>query len=242
MWTRAGLAAQNSLTPFWGLRCLKGMETLPEDDIYESRTRSEHGVADHRATLRLADQPRGRDFDVPAEPTPPGAGDAVTVVLPAREGVRFPAWPRTRRVAAVTLVVLGSGVSIRQLRRASSHDRVRAGATTRHAASAPSVRRGPALIVAHRRAKTSPWRGVGRQRGSAHGHLGPTKQASVASRTPASSVRANPGRAASPQPEGDVTRADGIPAVDNAPAPARVETPSPAPRRRPPCLPGTLGC
>lgn len=218
------------------------METLPEDDIYERRTRSEHGVADHRATLHLADQSGGRDFDVQAEPEPPGASDAVTVVLPAHEGARLPAWPRTRRVAAVTLVVLGSGVSIRLLRRPSGHDRVRAGATTRHAASAPSARRGPALIAAHRRAKTSPRRGVGRQRGSAHGHPGPTKQVRIASRTPASGARANPGRAASPQPEGDVTRADGIPAVDDVPTPARVETPSPAPRRRPPCLPGTLGC
>lgn len=76
------------------------METLPEDDIYESRTRSEHGVADRRATLRLADPPGGRDFDVQAEPELSGASDAVTVVLPAREGARFPAWPRTRRVAS----------------------------------------------------------------------------------------------------------------------------------------------
>jgi hypothetical protein len=190
------------------------MEILPEDDIYERRGRSEHGVADHRAPLRPANQPDGRDFDdVPTEPEPPGVSDAVTVMLPAHEGARLPAWLRTRGVAAVTLVVLGSGVSIRLLRRPSGQDRVRAGATTRHVASAPSVRRGPALIAAHRRAKTSSWRGVGRQRGSAHGHPGPTKQARVASRTPVSGVRANTERAASPQPEGDVTRTDGIPAA-----------------------------
>ncbi len=72
------------------------METLPEDDIYESRARSEHGVEDRRATLRLADPPGGRDFDVQAEPEPPGASDAVTVVLPAHEAehVRHPIFAR----------------------------------------------------------------------------------------------------------------------------------------------------
>ena len=63
---RAGLTAQ-LVDPVSGLRCLRGGETLPEDDIYDNRGRSEHDVEDRRATLRLGDPPGGCDFDVQAE-------------------------------------------------------------------------------------------------------------------------------------------------------------------------------
>lgn len=190
-------------------------------------------MVDGGATLRLADPP-GSDFDVQLKPKSLDASDAVTIVLPARVRGQFPAWLRAPRVAAVILV-LGAGVSIRLLRRPSGDAGVREPATTKHFAGVSSSRRGPdALVLAHHRAKTSLWRGAGRQRGIVHGHPGST--------TSPSGGRAHPGRGLSSRPEGDVTQASGAPAVDDTSASAHVGMPSAVSRRRSPCLPGTLGC
>jgi thioredoxin-dependent peroxiredoxin len=97
------------------------------------------------------------------------AGEAVTVILPAHRGGRFPARLRAPRIAAVTLAVLGAGVSVRLLRRPGGHESLRTGAIPRHFASAPIVRRGPGLVSSQRRTEKSPQRGVGR-RGTAHHH------------------------------------------------------------------------
>jgi len=216
------------------------METLPEEDIYENLAPSARGAADHRATLRLADLSGGCDFDAQPEPEPVDVGEAVTVILPAHGRGRFPVRLRAPRVAAVTLAVLGAGVSVRLLRRPGGHDGLRTGAMTRHFASAPIARRRPGLVSSQRRTEKSPRRGVGR-RGTAHHHSGPPKRARVASGVPDAGVRPRMG-SASARSEGDVTSRSSTPAVDDAPASARAVGPSPAPRRRPPCLPGTLGC
>jgi len=221
------------------------METLPEDDIYESRTRSEHGVEDRRATLRLADPPGGRDFDVPAEPEPSGASDAVTVVLPARGRVRFGGRLRAPRVVAVTLAVIGAGVSIRLLRRPSGHGGVRSEATAQHVAGVASLRRERgAARSAHRRIEASARREAGRQRrGAVHQRAGAGERRERPSRSTASvpaRIRPVPTAPAG----GYVPRVEPGPAADDAPPPPVRSEPqsSPAPRRRPPCLPGTLGC
>ena len=145
------------------------METLPEDDIYESRARTKRGGEDHRAVIRLGDPARGGDVDVEAEPEPSRASDAVTVVLPPHERVRLARRLRAPRVAAVTLVVLGAGVSIRLLRRPSGHGGVRSEATTRHLAGAPSAQRERgAARSAHHRIEASTRPGARRQRRAVH--------------------------------------------------------------------------
>lgn len=100
------------MTPFRGLRCLRFVETLPEDNIYDSRGRLERGVEDCWTTLRLGDPPGGGDFDIQVEPEVQRANDAVTVVLPARGRVRFGGQLRAPRVAAVTLAVIAVGIPI----------------------------------------------------------------------------------------------------------------------------------
>ncbi len=75
------------------------METLPEDDIYESPARLKRGGEDRLAVIRLGDPAGGGDCDVEAKPEPPRASDAVTVVLPAASACGWPAgcgrrvWP-----------------------------------------------------------------------------------------------------------------------------------------------------
>lgn len=124
-------ARVRSMTPFRRLRCLRFVETLPEDNIYDSRARPEHGVEDRRVTLRLADPSSSCDFGVQAEPEAQGTSDAVTVVLSAHGRVRFGGRLKAPRIVAVTLAVIGAGVSIRLLRRPSGHGGVRSEATAR---------------------------------------------------------------------------------------------------------------
>ncbi len=139
--------------------------------------------------MRLGDLPGGCDFGVQAEPDPRSTEDAVTVVLPARERVRFAVRLRAPRVAAVTVVVLGAGISIRLLRRPNGGG-VRSGTTARHFAGAPAPRRGPLVLTRHR-ARISSQQGVGRQRGSVHRHSGQTRRArSAPPTTPMSGARA----------------------------------------------------
>lgn len=135
------------------------METLPEDDIYESLGPSARGVAHRRATLRLADLSGGCDFDAQPEPEPVDVGEPVTVILPAHGRGRFPVRLRAPRIAAVTLAVLGAGVSVRLLRRPGGHDGLRTGAIRRHFASAPTTRRRPGLVSSQRGTEKSPQRG-----------------------------------------------------------------------------------
>ena len=216
------------------------METLLDDDIYESLTPSAPGVADGRAMLRLADLSGAGDFDVQPEPEPVDVGEAVTVILLAQGRGRFPVRLRAPRVAAVTLAVLGAGVSVRLLRHPGGYDSLRTGATAQHFAP-PAARRGPGLVSARRRAEGSPQRVVGQRRGPAHHRSGPAKRARVTSGAQDAGVRTRLG-SASPRPAGGVARRDDAPGVDGAPASTRAVGPSPAPRRRPPCVPGTLGC
>ena len=102
---------------------------------------------------------------------PRGASDAVDGRV-ARTRTRSGSAGRLRahRVGAVTLIVLGAGVSIRLLRRPSGHGGVRSEATTQHVAGAPSVRRERgAARSAHRRIEASARREAGRQRrGAVH--------------------------------------------------------------------------
>jgi hypothetical protein len=151
------------------------MATLPEDDIYESPACTASGGGDREATLRLADLLGGRDFDV--RPEPVGGGGSV----PARGRDRFSVRRRAPRVAAVTLVVLGAGVSIRLLRRPSVHGGLHSGGTTQRFVPSRVERRDPAWPSTHRRVKRSPRRGAVRRRGSVYGHAGPTKRARIAS-------------------------------------------------------------
>jgi hypothetical protein len=231
------------MTPFRGLRCLRGMETLPEDDIYQTWGRSERSTEDRWATLRLGDRPGGCDLDVQAEPEVVGASDAATVVLPSRARVRFGGRLKAPRVAAVTLAVIGAGVSIRLLRRPSEHRGVRSPATARHVAGVPALRRERgAARSAHRRTEASAARGAGRRRGAVHRRAGVGERRERTSRSTASgAARVRPVPTA--PAEGDVPQVEPGPAADDAPAPVRpAPQPAPAPRRRPPCLPGTLGC
>jgi hypothetical protein len=55
------------------------METLPEDDVYESLSPSARGAVDPRATLRLAGLSGGCDLDAQSEPEPVDVGEAVTI-------------------------------------------------------------------------------------------------------------------------------------------------------------------
>ncbi len=232
-------ANPNPLTRFWGLRCLRDMETLPEDDVYESLAPSARGAADPRAMLRLADSLGAGDFDAQPESEPVDVGEAVTVILPAHGRGRFPVRLRAPRVAAVTLAVLGAGVSVRLLRRPGGHDSLRTGAATRHFAS-PVARRGPGLISARRWTERSPQRGGEWRRGTIHHRSGPAKGARVVSGAPDAGVRTRVGSA--PPRSESATRGSGARSVDSAPASTRAVVPSSAPRRKPPCLPGTLGC
>jgi hypothetical protein len=219
------------------------METLPEDDIYESRARTKRGGEDHRAVIRLGDPARGGDVDVEAEPEPSRASDAVTVVLPPRERVRLAGRLRAPRVAAVTLVVLGAGVSIRLLRRPSGHGGVRSEATTRHLAGAPSAQRERgAARSAHHRIEASARPGAGRQRRAVHRRAG-TGERRARTSLSATSVPARVRPMPVTPTAGYVPQGGAGPAVDDAPPAVRSEPqPAPTPRRRPPCLPGTLGC
>jgi hypothetical protein len=194
------------------------METLPEDDIYKSNTCSE------------------------GEPEPLGTGDAVTLVLVAHGRGRVPAWLRAPRVAAVTLVVCGAGVSVRLLRRPGGHDGHRAMLGARQLAPGQAERRDPAVISADRRARASSRRGAGRQRGGVHGHAGPRRRARVVMGPPRTDGHVQSRSASFPHVEGGVARDSGAPTVEPAPVSSRGGIPSPAPRRRPPCVPGTLGC
>lgn len=236
------------MTRFWRLRCLRVVEVIPEYDICEGdwsllNAHLKRDGEDGRATVLLGNPSGGCEFDMQTERESLSAGDAVTVVLPSRERVRFPGWLRAPRLAAVTLVVLGAGVSIRLLKRPGERDGVRAGATTRHFASAPTARhRRGASRSAHPRAKVLPRQGAERQRRGVHRRPGTAGQAGEASRTAISGVPARSWRAPERGQEDDVPRVDGVPGVNDASTPARSEAQSPAPHRRPPCLPGTLGC
>ena len=232
---------RNPLTPFWGLRCSRGMQTLPEDEIYEDSARLRRGGEDRRSVIRLGDPGGGGDVDAEPKPEPElvRAGDAVTVVLPARERVRRARRPRAPHVAAVTLAVLGAGVSIRLLRRPSGHSGVRSEVTTRHFAAAPSApRERGAARSAHHRIETAARQRAEVQRRAVHRGERRVRMSLSATSVPAR-VRPVPATpAAGYAPQGGTG-----PAVDDGPAPVRSEQQSPpAPRRRPPCLPGTLGC
>jgi hypothetical protein len=218
------------------------MEALPEDNIRESRSRSEDDVRDGRATPCLTDSLGCRaDVHFGLEPEPSRAGDAVTVVLPAHGRGRFLASLRAPRVAAVTLVICGAGVSFRLLRRPGDHDGRQATPTSRQLVSGRAVRRDPTVISAHRLAKASPGRGSERQIGGVRGRAGLTRRTRVVL-GPRSGGRVQSGSVSSPHVGGDIARNSGPSAVDPAPASTRVGVPPPVPDRRPPCLPGTLGC
>lgn len=110
------------MTRFWRLRCLRVVEVIPEYDICEGdwsplNAHLEGDGEDGQATVLLGNPSGGCEFDMQTERESLPASDAVTVVLPSRERVRFPGWLRAPRLAAVTLVVLGAGVSIRLLKR-----------------------------------------------------------------------------------------------------------------------------
>jgi hypothetical protein len=218
------------------------MQTLPEDEIHEDSARSRRDGENCRSVVRLGD-PGGGDT-VYAEPEPELvlAGDAVTVVLPARERVRRVGRPRAPHVAAVTLAVLGAGVSIRLLRRPSGRGGVRSEATTRHFAAAPSApRERGAARSAHYRIETAARQRAEGQRRAVHRGVGGERRARTS--LPATSVPARV-RPVPATPAAGYAPQDGAgPAVDDGSAPVRSEQQSPpAPRRRPPCLPGTLGC
>lgn len=218
------------------------METLPEDAIYDSRGRLERGVEDCWTTLRLGDPPGGGDFDVQVEPEVQRADDAVTVVLLARGRVRFGGQLRAPRVAVVTLAVIAVGMSIRLLRRPSGHGGVRSEATARHVAGVPSWRRERgAARSAHHQSEAFARRGAGRQREAVHRRtsLGERKVRTLPLTTSVP-VRVQP--VPTPPAGGYVPQVEPAPAAD-VPPPVRSEPQSaPAPRGRPPCLPGTLGC
>jgi hypothetical protein len=164
-------------------------------------------------------------------------------VLPPHERVRLARRLRAPRVAAVTLVVLGAGVSIRLLRRPSGHGGVRSEATTRHLAGAPSAQRERgAARSAHHRIEASTRPGARRQRRAVHRRAGTgERRARTSPSTTSVPARVRP-MPVTPT-AGYVPQGGAGPAVDDSSPPVRSEPqPAPAPRRRPPCLPGTLGC
>lgn len=221
---------------------MRVVETLPEDDVYESRAPSGHAAED-AVTMRLGDPPGGCDFGVQAEPDPRSADDAATVVLPARKQGRFPVRLRAPRMAAVTLVVLGAGVSIRLLRRPSGHGGVRSPAITRHVAGVHLLQRERgAARSAHHRIEASARPGVVRQRRAVHRRVGAgERRAGFSPSATGVPARVRPMPVA--PTAGDVPQVGAGPAVDGAPPPVRSEPQlPPAPRGRPPCVPGTLGC
>jgi hypothetical protein len=218
------------------------MGTFLEDNVYANRARWECGGEDRRTVVRLGDPASGGNVEIGAGSEPLRAGDAVTVVLPPRKRVRLAGWLRAPRVAAVTLAVLGSGVSIRLLRRPGGHGGVRSGATAQHhLAGAPSTqRKRGAARSAHYRVGASTRRGAGGQRRAVR-RVGSGERAR-ASRS-ASSVPARVRPVPVTPTAGYVPQGGAGPAVDEAPARVPSEPQSaPVLRRRPPCLPGTLGC
>lgn len=219
------------------------METLPEDDIYESGARLRRGGEDPLTVTRLGDPAGGRDIDVEAKPEPLRPSDAVTVVLPPRERVRLAGRLRAPRVAAVTLVVLGTGISIRLLRRPNGHGGVRSPAITRHIAGVHLLQRERgAARSAHHRIEASARPGARRQRRAVHRRAGAGERRARTSPSTASvPARVRP---VPVTPTAGYIPQDGVgPAADDAPPPARSEPrPAPAFRRKPPCVPGTLGC
>jgi hypothetical protein len=234
---------RTSLTRFWGRRCLRGMETLPEDDIYESRARFRRGGEDRLTVIRLGDPAGGRDVDVEAKPKSLRPSDAVTVVLPPRERVWLAGRLRAPRVAAVTLVVLGAGISIRLLRRPNGHGGSRSPAITRHVAGVQLLQRERGAVrSAHHRIAASARPGARRQRRAGPRRAGAGERGARTS--PATEIVPARVRPVPVTPTAGYVPQGGIgPAVDDAPPPVRSEPrPAPASRRRPPCVPGTLGC
>ncbi len=228
------------------------METFPchgacESDRLPDDACRGPGVDADKIVVRLGESLDSGDAEersVPESFAPelPRDGDAVTIVLRSPDRVRFVGRLGVPRVVVATLVVLGIGGSVELFGRQGERDDVRHGATMRNGVGAPSARRERrgAGSSDHRRSRIasrhrSGWQegaGVDRRRGRRRG-------VRVVSRTPISGMSAGSDRIPSLHSGGGVSRVGVAPEVDDGSA--RAEAPA-WQRRRPPCVPGTLGC
>lgn len=238
------------MTPFRHLRCLTCVEVIPEPEIVEGGrlflgARWEQAGQEGWAPVLLGGLSGGCWFDLQSGREPRWASDAVTVVLPSREGIGLCGWLRAPRLAAVTLVVVGAGLSIRLLRHPAGRGGVGGAVTMRHLAGAsPALAlRGRAVSSpVHRGVETLPWQRAGTLRASVQRRPGAAEQTGRASWSGISSGRMRSRPAPLVRPVDGAPAVDDAPGADGAPAPAGAGVPSRASGGRAPCLPGTLGC
>lgn len=211
---------------------------IDEDDGLLLDSDPELDRRDGRATIVLGEPTSGAESDLLDQPEPLD-DDALTVVLRSGERVRCRGWLRAPQFAVVALLVLGAGVSIRVFRRQGGDDHVRAG-TARHRVTEPGARTAQKVGVASSpaRPRTPPSRHERRRPQSRR-----LPRRTRRDRT-AWSVRTDNRRLplSPPQePDDGTASAGGMPHVDDAPPP-QAEARRSVPSRRPPCVPGTLGC
>jgi hypothetical protein len=238
-------ARHDWLTPFCDRRCLTVVMATPaheidKDDWLPRNGDPELDRRDARTKLVLGEPLSRGEFDARRQLEPPVDDDALTVVLRSSgEHVRCRGWLRAPRFAVVALLVLGAGVSIRVFRRQSDDDHIRAG-TARHRVTEPGAGAAQKVGIAASagRPRTSPFRHE-RRRPQGRRPPGRTRR----DRT-AWSARTDGQRLPRPtpqEPDDGAASAGGVPHVDDAQSP-QAEARRSVPSRRPPCVPGTLGC
>jgi hypothetical protein len=132
------------MTPFRDWWCLRVVRVVPaydidEDDELPLDSDPELDRRDSRTTVVLGEPLSGGEFDLQDQPEPPLDDDALTVVLCSGGRARRPVWLRAPRFAAIALLVLGAGVSIRVFRRQSGESHLRGG-IARHRIAETGIR------------------------------------------------------------------------------------------------------
>jgi hypothetical protein len=193
---------------------------------------------DARTKLVLGEPLSRGQFDAQPQLEPPVDDDALTVVLRSSgERVRCRGWLRALQFAVVALLVFGAGVSIRVFRRQGGDGHVRAG-TARHRVTEPGARAAQKVGIASSpaRPKTPPSRHERRRPQSRRlpSHTGRDRAARNARSDDPQLPLSMP-----PAPENRVV-GSAFPVGDALPP--TTEKRASAPSRRPPCVPGTLGC
>lgn len=230
------------LTPFRDRWCLRLVMVAPAYDIDEDDgllldSDPELDRRDGRATIVLGEPTSGAESALLDQPEPLDE-DALTVVLHSGERARRQGWVRAPRFAVIALLVLGAGVSIRVLRRQGGDSHVRAG-TARHRVTEPGSRAAQKIGVVSNpaRPRTSP-SPRGRRRPQSRRPPGRMRR----DRTVWSArTDRRPLRPTRQEPDDGTASAGGVPRVGDA-SPPQAEARRSVPSRRPPCVPGTLGC
>jgi hypothetical protein len=228
------------MTPFRDRWCLRVVMVVPAYDIDEDDgllldSDPELDRRDVRTTVVLGGPVSGGEFDLQDQPEPPLNDDALTVVLCSGERVRRPGWLRAPRFAVIVLLVLGAGVSIRVFRRqgGESHDR---GGVARHRIAEAGARAAQKIgtVSSPLRPRPAPSR-YELRRSQSRGRPRRTRRDQTVWST---SIDQRPTLPMPQAPENRAASTGGTPHVDDAPPPETGARPS----RRPPCVPGTLGC